>query len=305
MRAYAKILAPDDTEWLLGPGDLIGRLASAALTIDDARVSEAHAMISLRGGELRLLGLRGLFVVDGPPVQEVTLREGLEVQLAPGVTLEVLEIELPDAVLALQGPDLPRQVLTGASSLLVQPRLALVGRYRDDAAAHLWNSGEGWRLRVRGEPARDLDPGDRFEVAGHEVEAVAVALERAGPQRTRVDGALSPPLHIVASYDTVHIHRESGSGRDSEAPLALDGISARVVSELVALGGPAAWEVLAGEIWKDEDDRVQLRRKWDVSLARLRRKLRQAGFRPDLVRAGGTGQVELLLYPGDVVDDRT
>lgn len=56
MRAYAKILAPDDTEWLLGPGDRIGRLASAALTIDDARVSEAHAMISLRGGELRLLG---------------------------------------------------------------------------------------------------------------------------------------------------------------------------------------------------------------------------------------------------------
>ena len=122
MRAYAKILAPDDTEWLLGPGDRIGRLASAALTIDDARVSEAHAMISLRGGELRLLGLRGLFVVDGPPVQEVTLREGLEVQLAPGVSLEVLEIELPDAVLALQSDELPRQVPPSRRPACAPPR---------------------------------------------------------------------------------------------------------------------------------------------------------------------------------------
>ncbi|MCB9739154.1 MAG: FHA domain-containing protein [Deltaproteobacteria bacterium] len=304
MRAYARILAPDDTEWLLGAGDLIGRLATAALTIDDARVSEAHAMISLRGGELHLLGLRGLFVIDGPPVQEVALREGMEIQLAPGVALEVLEIELPSSVLALQSDDLPRQVLTGASSLLLQPRLALVGRYRDDAAAHLWSSGEGWRIRVRGEPARDLRPGDRITLGETVVEAVEVALERAGPQRTRVDGALSPPLQIIAHYDTVHIHKEAKTGQQGE-PLVLDGIAARIVSELVAVGGPAAWEVLAGEIWKNEGDRVQLRRKWDVSLARLRRKLRQAGVRPDLIRAGGTGQVELLLYPADSVDDQT
>lgn len=305
MRAYAKILAPDDTEWLLGPGDLIGRLATAALCIDDARVSEAHAMISLRGGELHLLGLRGLFVVDGPPVQEVTLREGLEIQLAPGLALEVLEIELPDHVLAIEGDELPRQVLTGASSLVATPRLALVGRYRDDAEAHLWNRGNGWRIRLRGEPARDLLPGDRFSVGGQQITAVEVALDRAGPQRTRVDGALSPPLRIVASYDTVHIHRAGALGATPEAPLTLDGIAARIISELVAVQGPAAWEVLAGEIWPDEDDRVQLRRKWDVSLARLRRKLRQASVRPDLIRAGGTGQVELLLYPGDAVDDRT
>lgn len=40
------------------PGDLIGRLPGAALQIADPRVSEAHAMVSLRAGELVLLALR-------------------------------------------------------------------------------------------------------------------------------------------------------------------------------------------------------------------------------------------------------
>ena len=110
---------------------------------------------------------------------------------------------------------------------------------------------------------------------------------------------MQTPLTIVASYDTVHVRREG------LPVLALDGISARIVSELVALAGPASWELLAREIWRHEDDRTQLRRKWDVNLARLRRKLRAVGIRTDLLRAGGTGQIELLLYEGDTVDDRT
>ena len=110
---------------------------------------------------------------------------------------------------------------------------------------------------------------------------------------------MQSPLTIVASYDTVHLHREG------QAALALDGISARIVSELVAFGGPASWEMIAREIWRHEEDRGQLRRKWDVNLARLRRKLRAVGIRTDLFRAGGTGQIELFLYKSDRVDDRT
>jgi hypothetical protein len=38
---------------------------------------------------------------------------------------------------------------------------------------------------------------------------------------------------------------------------------------------------------------------------RLRLKLSSHGLRPDLLRADGTGLVELVLGPGDVVVDET
>jgi pSer/pThr/pTyr-binding forkhead associated (FHA) protein len=307
VRAYARIIAPDGSTWLLGPGDLIGRVHSAALVIDDARVSEAHAMVSLRGGELKLLGLRGVFAVAGRPTNEVTLVAGMEIELAPGLPLFVEETELPDRVLALEADGLPRQVLVGTSSIMsggaeVGATPKLVGRYHDSAAAHLWSSGDAWRLRLRGGVARDLEAGDVFVVDDTRITVVAVTLARAGQQRTHIEGGLSSPIRVVANFDSVHIHQ---LGREQDQPLVLDGIAARIVSELVAVAGPVAWDVLAGEIWRDEVDRLQLRRKWDVSLARLRRKLREGRVRPDLVRAGGTGHVELMLYAGDVVDDQT
>ena len=298
MRATVRLLAPDESSVVLGAGDLIGRMPSAALMVYDARVSEAHAMVSLRGGELRLLGLRGMFAVDGKPLQDLVLQPGVEFELAPGLLFSVLEVELPKAVLAVEGEGLARQILAGSSSLLLSPRPSLVGRYVEHAAAHLWPVGERYRIQVRGQPARDLEPGEVIDVEGFALRSLGVSLEGAGVG-TRVEGGLVAQLHIVAAYDTVHIHRAG------EAPSALDGIGARILSELVTLAGPTSWEVVAGEIWRDEGDRAQLRRKWDVSVARLRRRLRDERIRPDLVRAGGTGQVELLLYPGDTVDDRT
>ena len=92
MRACVRLRGPDDRWFELVPGDVIGRLASAAMPLDDARVSEAHAMISLREGEIRLIALRGLFAVDGHPVSEVSLRPGLEILLAQDLAIEVVEI---------------------------------------------------------------------------------------------------------------------------------------------------------------------------------------------------------------------
>ena len=80
---------------------------------------------------------------------------------------------------------------------------------------------------------------------------------------------------------------------------------ARILSELVALGGPAGWEVVAREVWPDEDDAWVLRKRWDVNLGRLRGRLREGGVRTDLVRAAGTGQVELVLRHNDTLEDRS
>jgi len=46
VRAFTRLLLPDDKAVELGHGDIIGRLWSAALSIPDPRVSEAHAMVS-------------------------------------------------------------------------------------------------------------------------------------------------------------------------------------------------------------------------------------------------------------------
>lgn len=299
MHAYVRFRTPDGDTHVLGPGDLIGRLESAALHIDDARISEAHGLVSLRGRELKLLALRGVFAVDGKPVHDVVLKPGLVVQPARGMSIVVEDVALPEAVMALQGDGLPRQVLSGTNSLFVKPRPALQPRYKADAAAHVHSTGDGWRLTIGDEPARPLREGDTFTLDGTRFEAVAVPLESASSPATRLEGGVLAPLSIIAHFDTVHLHS------DGELKLALDGISARIISELVVFGGPVAWHVLAAEIWTDEDNRTLLRRKWDIALARLRRKLREARVRADLVRAGGTGTVELLMYESDKVEDRT
>ena len=85
----------------------------------------------------------------------------------------------------------------------------------------------------------------------------------------------------------------------------LNGLHARLVSELALAGVPVGWEALAGELWPGDEDRLALRRRMDTALSRLRRKLRAAGVRTNLARADGCGHLELLLLDGDVVEDNT
>lgn len=88
---------PDQTTVEVGEGALIGRAATAQLRLDAPGVSEAHAFVSHRGGELRLLALRGKVLVNDVPVAEATLRPRLRVTLCAGVDLVVEEVEVsPD-----------------------------------------------------------------------------------------------------------------------------------------------------------------------------------------------------------------
>lgn len=278
-------------------GDLIGRLWTAGLQIDDGRISEAHALISLRAGAFQLLALRGAFAVNGKLLERVELVPGLVVQLARGVELQVVEVHLPDHVLALEGPGLPRQALPGVASLLPGPRL--VAGWRQDALVHTWATGEGVRIQPVGEPRRPLNVGDRFHVDGTELVAVALPLGSAGNEATRRGGSLARPLTVVAHFDTVHILR------DGLPAVPLSGKQARLVSELAAVGTSLAWLELARLLWPDEADAPLLRARLDVVLTRIRRRLRARGVRDDLVRADGAGQIELVLYGQDTLQDRT
>lgn len=299
MRAYVRVRAPDGSHHELVHGDLVGRLSTAALPIDDARISEAHAMISLRERELKLIRLRGGLAFEGKPVNELTLRPGLEVVLAAGISLHVESLHLPSSVLGLVGERLARQVLPPVASLVPAAEgVRLQAGYVQDAVAWVWCTGSAWRVRV-GERVAPLAPGDRFEVGGETIGAVEIPLEAAGGAATRAVGGVEAPLRIEANFDTVQIHREGA------AALVLGGTHARIVSELVALAGPAHWKVIAGLLWPDAAEPESLRSRFDVALSRLRRKLREARIRTDLVHTDGAGQVELLLYPHDRVADRT
>jgi hypothetical protein len=175
----------------------------------------------------------------------------------------------------------------------------MVAGHVESAVAWLWSTGATWRCRQGSAEARALEPGAHFEVAGHVLRVVSVPLEHASLAATRAVGGVATPLRLAANFDTAHIHREG------VAPLVLSGVHARIVSELVALGGPAPWKVVAELLWPGEDDVDLLRSRFDVALSRLRRRLREARIRTDLVHSNGTGHVELLLYPEDHVDDRT
>lgn len=302
MRATVRFrVSPDDVREL-EPGEIIGRAWSCALCIADPRVSEAHAMVSLRGSSLKLLALRGRFAVDDRPLTELELVPGQRIELARGLVLEVVAVTLPDEVLALEGDDLPRQILSGTSSLRLPEgrRPELVPGFLPEADALLFNDGLAWTLRLPDVPEdRPLVAGDTFERRGLLFRAVAVRLEAAGHAATLISGAMQPPLHMVVRYDTVHIHRQT------EPAIAVDGILARILSELATIGLPVSWEAIAKEVWPDEEDTVALRRKWDTSVARLRKKLRDARIRADLIRADGTGNFELFLQRDDKVEDQT
>lgn len=290
---------PDGADHALGHGDIVGRLYSAALSLDDGRVSEAHAMVSLREGQLQLIGLRGALAVGGRTVPDVTLVPGLEVRLARDVALRVMEVWLPDAVLGIAGPGMPRQMLPGVASVVAESQPRLVRGWRDDAAVQIWTSGDGWLARVGGGPARAVRAGDRLPVGDAEVELVEIPLQAAGPAPTRQRDPAASPVHLVAHFDTVHLYRPG------EPALVLGGKPARLLSELVALDGPVGWAVLAELLWPDESDPSTLRTRLDVVLSRVRRKLRACGVRDDLVTADGAGTVGLVLHPHDTVENRT
>jgi len=204
---------------ILGAGGLVGRLARAELCLDDPRVSELHAYVSLRGGRLALLALRGALSVEGIAVSEVLLEPDLSVELCPGLSLEVARVaQAVDAV-------------AGGSVTPTQGRAA------------------------------------------------------------------EQPLRLTLCYDSASIAPVVGP------PVVLAGLSARLLSELALCGGAARWEVIAAELWSDLDDLAVLRPRWDKQLSMLRRKLRDAGLRDDLIQSLG-GQVQLVLLPHDSLENK-
>ena len=298
MRPFATITEPGGGALRLFHGDFVGRLETAALRLCDPRISEAHAMVSLRGAELKLLALRGSFAVGGRRRSAVALKPRMRIELAENLWIGVEGISLPAEVLGIEGRTIPRQALTGVCSLLAAPSPHLVAGARADAAAIFWPMDARWYRSRPGDPPVPIEAGQSLPVAGDTLRFVAFPLTEAGQAPTAA-GGLGGAVRVVAQYDTVHVHPAHG------APVVFSGLAARLISELVALRGPAPWAVVAALVWRDGADANLLRRRLDTLLNRIRARLRDGGVRPDLVRSDGAGCLEILAGSADVVEDRT
>jgi hypothetical protein len=286
-------------EHTLHAGSVLGRMATAHLVISDPRVSEAHALVSLRGRSLRLLALRGTLLVAGREVDTVELRPGLEVELAEGLVLTAVAVELPTHALMLCGaePDTTELMAAVYSLVAVPAGVRLLVGYLDGAAGHLWWSvGRAW-IRQGGGAAEPLAVG-RFQVAGHALRVVRVPLNDTSETWTAACGRRSSSMVLRAYYSSVHVQHTDGTA-------VLTGKPANLVSELVRFGKPVPWDILSREVWGADGERALLRKSFDSTMRRLRSQLHELDLRDDLVRLDGSGNVELVLYAGDLVVDET
>lgn len=299
------ILSCDGAPVTVYPGNLIGRLAEASVMIADPRISEAHALVSLRSRSLRLLALRGALTVTGREVDAVTLVAGLQVELADGLSLTVESVEIPTHSLTLCGAS-PGPVRLGASTYSLLPvegpgprRLRLLTGYMPDAPCHLWQSGARLWVRAAGGDAEPIQTGKKWAVEGCVLQVVQMPYDGTLDTDKPWVATERPSLVVVARYATVHLHRDAGTA-------VITGRPANLISELVAFDGkPIPWETLARQIWSDEIDRERLRDRFDTTCSRLRRQLRDLAIREDLVRLDGSGNTELMLYPGDRMIDES
>lgn len=251
-----------------------------------------HAYLSLRDGALQLLKLRGNLSLYGMSVASVVLAPGTEIELAPELSLRVLELHLPKLApaLCIDGTVHP---LPGARCSLLEDKL--IAGTEIAASLWVWNDGEHWHLQVPGQPPEILSEVPR-QVGAH---SVALAdLERAPDQvQATLGRSLRPPLHIQAHFDSVILEQVGRKGG------RLVGNAARLLTLLAELDGPAHWEVVAREIWPRVEDRERLRSRWDRGLWTLRQMLARMELPTDLVQSQG-GQVELVLQSHDSVEVR-
>ena len=282
--AWVRLTTEHETADLY-PGCIIGRSWRCDLVVNDPRVSEVHAVVSLRAGALKLRSLRGGLWLNGMPVEGITLREGQRISLAKSLELVVEDIVLPNRVPALR-------VDGGLPLPLVAPRVWLVGHDLQGKpspdAIEVWAVDEDW---FAGPDALNLN--QLQEINGRKLTIIHVPRKEAEVPSTRARG-LYQALHIVAKYDTVQFHQ------GNQPVFIVSGEPARLVSELAQYQAPVGWKVVASELWPNLETN-QMRRKWDKTLARLRGKLREATIRPDLVRSTG-GQISLVTLEEDRVE---
>lgn len=281
---------PDGERHRLHAGELIGRGVRCALSFTDPRISEAHAMLSLRNGGFWLLGLRGT-VWNGRrwgPEVEVTPHQ--ELRLADGVTLRVHEVDLPTTLLALEGIGDDPLILTHDTLSLRASPFAMRAGFDGDADAWIWSSEGHWLLRDASGDIRVLEIGLPIQLGANRLTVVGVPLQAGQAGQTIRQRAAHPPLDIEVGMQQTSVRCGSRS-------VVLIGRSHDIFRLTAVLtrdkGEPVHWSDIAGRIWRVNATPDN----WYHNRARLGTKLKNAGMPGDLVQMD-RGLVSLALRPG-------
>lgn len=297
---FVQLRLADGRQVHVSPPAIIGRMATADLCIPDPRLSEAHALISHRGSDLRILSLRGRISLGPRVVEELTLAAGQDLLLADEVLLRIERVVLPQRAISIHGVTGESTIVGGGVySLLPADRgLMLHTGYRPGACAYLLCDCFSVSLVVGDTPAEELQIPSTFLVDSHRLSLISLPLitenQTLGPPSSVPAERL--PVRITSRGDTVRLEAPS------RAPLVLGGLAARILAEVIAMGGgPVHWKVVADEIWPGEDNVLHLTDKWQKAVQRLRSKLISGGLRENLVYRDRSGLIELLLLDGDVV----
>lgn len=152
-KPFVQLEGPDGPI-ILAPGDLIGRGDVCALRLDDPHVSEANALVSLRGGGLVLLRLRG-HLAEHPdianPADAIALHGGGQVvRVGKDVDLKVMAVTLPGDGFAVESSLLAgRHRLEPPEAAIVvrNGRGAVVVGHPDDAVITLSYASSRWSAR--------------------------------------------------------------------------------------------------------------------------------------------------------------
>jgi hypothetical protein len=276
----------------LGPGETIGRSHLAGMCIEDPRVSEAHALLSLRGDALMLLPLRGRFRVDQKVATEIILEAGMRVELAPDIEIECLEVIVPPILPGIEVPGLPPFVPVGTTSVWLDP-VRIARGYHGDANVVFWAVGTDWKATV-GPTVHCVEPGLEISFGDQSIRILETRLRESALTRTRQ--VLKGSVTWRPGIDAVRLQSVD------RAPVTIGGVPGRILNTLLRVEPSMHWHAIAAHVWPGDASMEQsLRKRFDVGLLRLRDRLSTV-IEDELITLNGHGMVTLQLRPHDVVE---
>ena len=311
-RAYVVFRLPDGRLARVSAGGIIGRSAKAELYLPDPRVSEAHAMVSLRGHRLKLLQLRRPIVIDGESFAQVTLKTGQRITLTRTITITVEHVQLPSHELVLCGvieQPIPLSeeryaiVPAGCAEKLERelkhargPKLELWYTHADGALASIWSCADGWALSVADCEPDLVRPNSRWIIGG-ELIRFLLHPRKSSVEPTEIQTINSPKLSLHVNGYRVEF------SRDGTPVCSFIEVNGRILREIVrahADGGSAYWVDVVNAVYGEVNEASYDRRQnsFYKQLQRIRRTLKAHGIPGRIVQTNGRGEYGL---DGDLV----
>jgi len=202
-RPYVDLRLPDGRCLRAHPGAIIGRLSSAQVRIDHSQLSEVHALLSLRGGELWMIAMRmkiGHHTQNGiKRSHRLKLLPDMKIELIDdfigSYIVEIIDIRLPDFVYQLRierkdqlsiNRDLGELLSNEYYSIIDADAPRLVSGWKPDGLWQFAINGTGWTVHVAGLDAQDLSAAFSSEVRGWRLSVQKKPVSHSGSSNTRV-----------------------------------------------------------------------------------------------------------------------